>query len=197
MILAGVSATHRLDLTNGEARRAQIRDLVHAGAGTYQEVADQLGLRQQTIAQHIRNMPDADLVRGQLAANKTGRRVAAFGETKTVFAWSKDGRCAVSLNTLNGRLATGAWAIEAAIATPAQTGRARLTDAQSARLAELAHAASQAHWRESGHVRRRDALKARDEYIRGLLRAGVPAVEVARAAGLAESRVGQIRDGRR
>jgi predicted ArsR family transcriptional regulator len=181
---------------DGEARRAQIRDLIHAGASTYQEVGDALGLRQQTVAQHIKNMPDAELVRGQLAANKTRRRVTAFGETRTVFAWSKDPRCAVSLNTLNARLATGVWAIEAAIATPAQTGRAHLTDAQSARLAELAHAASQAHWRECGHPRRRDALKARDEYIRGLLRARVSAVEVARAAGLAESRVGQIRDGR-
>jgi predicted ArsR family transcriptional regulator len=195
--LVGVSSTPKLATVDGEQTRARIRDLVHAGAASYQQIADQLGIRQQTVAQHITRMDDAVQVRGQIAANKTVRQLQAFGETKTVYAWSKDLRCGVSINTLTGRLHAGVWAIEAAITTPAQAVRVRLAETQSARLAELAHAASQAHWRESGFVRRRDALKARDEYIRGLLRARVPAVKVARAAGLAESRVGQIRDGRR
>ena len=45
------------------------------------------------------------------------RHVSAFGETKTIAAWSRDPRCSVSLWTLRERIDSG-WTIEQALSTP-------------------------------------------------------------------------------
>lgn len=48
------------------------------------------------------------------------RLVSAFGETKNISAWARDGRCAVSYKTLYTRLAHLGWLPELAITTPRQ-----------------------------------------------------------------------------
>src|SRR5262245_46494190 len=50
--------------------------------------------------------------------------VEAFGEIKVMKAWAADPRCAVPWGTLRGRLESGYWSAEEAIATPSQ-GRPR------------------------------------------------------------------------
>lgn len=45
------------------------------------------------------------------------RKFSVFGETKSLWYWSKDKRCAVSLETLRSRIDNG-WGIEKSITTP-------------------------------------------------------------------------------
>jgi DNA-binding Lrp family transcriptional regulator len=199
--LVGVSSTPKLATVDGEQTRARIRDLVHAGAASYQQIADQLGIRQQTVAQHITRMDDAVQVRGQIAANKTVRQLQAFGETKTVYAWSKDGRCAVSINTLTGRLHTGAWAIEAAISTPAVVGQGRrgvpLTEQQADELraaAEKVANGPKVHRHTPPDAPEAVAIRERNALILAAIGRRTSLSEIARATGLSAMQVTTIRD---
>lgn len=61
-----------------------------------------------------------------LQQNSNNRRsskyVTAFGETKTVADWGRDGRCVVSYNTLRARLLFN-WVPETALTTEKRPGR--------------------------------------------------------------------------
>jgi hypothetical protein len=122
--------------------------------------------------------------------------VTAWGEAKPITGWADDPRCAVSRSTLAGRLAAG-WRPEAAMATPGRGHAARppveLTAEQAARLGRLARDARGGNWRRAGYGGRRDALRARDAFVLELIEARVPAAAIAEAAGLARSRIYQVR----
>ncbi len=51
------------------------------------------------------------------------RMIEAFGETKTIRAWARDPRCAVSEDTLRRRVVDLAWPAQAALTTPVDRHR--------------------------------------------------------------------------
>lgn len=126
--------------------------------------------------------------------------LTAYSVTKPLTAWLDDPRCAVSINTIKARLADG-WTAEAALSTPANTGRGRrgtpLTDEQAA---ELWHAVEQV--RQAPRVQRhtpadapeRAAIQRRDELIRAAIARGTTIAGIARTTGLRWATVAAVRD---
>ncbi len=66
-----------------------------------------------------------ELAIGRLVSTRAGSELGAFGETKAVDAWAKDGRCAVPRATLVTRLRAG-MPLEQALTQPETLGRERL-----------------------------------------------------------------------
>lgn len=187
-------------MADGEATREKIRAAIRAGAPTFQAVGDALGIRMQTVHAHLKRMDDAEQLRAIMAGNKKPRRITAFGETKTAYAWAKDPRCAVSINTLNARLAKG-WTVKAALTTPPQRrGRNKtLTGRETAALkaaADLVRSLPKVHRHMPDDAPSRVATRERDRLLREA--AGHATIaEVARAAGLSYERAHwYIRGGR-
>jgi predicted ArsR family transcriptional regulator len=173
---------------DGESTRARIRELVGDGAATLQQIADSLGIRMQTVAGHIARMPDAAGIRAAMDRNKPApRTLTAFGEAKTVTAWSRDPRSRISRNTLRTRLADG-WSLEDALTTgPRRRGQTvTLTVEEAAALKAAAgrvRALPQVHRNTTADAPERAATRELRELIRQAAeRASIG--EIARAAGL-------------
>ena len=76
-----------------------------------------------------KGMPPEEAIGGESRASGLSveeRSVTAFGETKTVQAWSRDPRCSVRAETIRRRIETGMDA-ESAIASPKETGETAVT----------------------------------------------------------------------
>lgn len=177
---------------NGDTTRARIRELVTGGAGSLQQLADQLGVRPQTVHEHLGKMSDAAEVRAQMAANRRqqAQLIEAHGESKTYTAWARDPRCVVSVNTLRARRTAG-WTLEDAMDTPAATRpRAALTAAETAALkaaADLVRVLPHVHRNTAADAPERAAVRARNRLMRAA--AGKASVaEIARAVGLTHGR---------
>lgn len=182
---------------NGETTRARIRELVAGGAASLRQVAVELGVTPQTVHHHLQRMPDVNEVRAALAANK--RVLTVHGETKPLTAWARDERCAVSLNTLKARLATGVWAIGAAIGSPAEASRPPrgipLSNAQAREMADAAdrvRSGPRVHRHTPPDAPEAVALRERNALIRAAIGRGTTIAEIARVAGLSWNQVDKI-----
>lgn len=130
--------------------------------------------------------------------------LTVFGETRTVFAWSKRPECAVSLNTLRARLATGVWDIEAAITTPGATGQHQrgvpLSGEQADELratAEKVRLGPKVHRYTPADAPEAVALRDRNTLILAAIVREHSMSEIGRAVGLSDEQVRTIRDGAR
>lgn len=74
--------------------------------------------------QHAVDLPEASADNFHMTERRTSRPylrlVEAFGETKSVSAWARDPRCAVSYPTLYNRLARAGWPPELALTIDSQ-----------------------------------------------------------------------------
>lgn len=188
----------RAEITaRSEATRARIRDLVDAGAATYQELADRLGLAMQTVATHIQRMPDGAEVRERMRGNKpaTRRGLTALGETKSSRAWLADRRCVVSVNILRRRVSDG-WDPEAALTTPAgRWMKPALSPGEAEALkaaADRVRALPRVHRHTAPDAPEMVARDGRNRLIRAALGRGVAAEDIAAATGLSVGYVAGI-----
>jgi hypothetical protein len=124
---------------------------------------------------------------GEVTQGRKGRPVEAHGEWKTLTAWARDPRCAVSVNTLRTRRAAG-WKLEDALSTPGWQRRrpGGLTAAETAALkdaAELVRSLPRPHRNTLADAPERVAIQARNELMREAA-AKASVAEVARVVGL-------------
>ena len=113
--------------------------------------------------------------------------ITAFGESKSVYAWARDPRCVVSVNTLKARLADG-WTLEAALSTPPRRrGQTpSLTPDETAALkaaADRVRALPRVHRNTPADAPERAATRVRNQLMRQAA-AHASIAEIARAVGL-------------
>lgn len=157
------------------------------------KLGEKLGITGEYVRQLVETLPylERTRVRDLLEQNRArAHGVEAFGELKTVAAWSQDPRCRVTRITLHGRLYHG-WDVEEAITTPLlPAGGDRpsklppdIPTGTVYHLRDLCAAASLVRGGTSMDSPNRAAALERDKLVRELVDAGHTAQQIADETG--------------